>query len=83
MGAVHKHCGGGSARAAWCDAVCITHPPTRARLPHTHASPLHAQFVQHEDTGCLKIVKWQCGSGKDPQPEECAGFAFPVKGTYQ
>ena len=53
--------------------------------PYAGYSVMHCHFLQHEDTGCMKIVKWQCakGGGKDPQPDECTGFSFPVKGSYQ
>lgn len=43
---------------------------------------LHCHSLQHEDEGCMKVVKWGCPGHADPQPETCPGFAYPVPGTF-
>lgn len=42
----------------------------------------HCHYLQHEDEGCMKIVKWECpGYPGNYQPADCE-FEFPVKGTF-
>lgn len=49
-------------------------PPTLHRpLPATAPLParLQCHFLQHEDMGCMKMVKFECPGSDDPQPITC------------
>lgn len=53
-------------------------------LPWTGYIVTHCHFLMHEDTGCMKIVKWQApGSPGNRQPILSAtSWKPPVPGTY-
>lgn len=42
----------------------------------------HCHSLQHEDLGCMKVMKFSCPGVSDPQPQVCPGFKFPVPGTF-
>ncbi|EFN51649.1 hypothetical protein CHLNCDRAFT_139836 [Chlorella variabilis] len=51
--------------------------------PWSGYSVHHCHFLMHEDTGCMKVVKWECpGSPGDRQPGVCCSWEPPVPGTY-
>ena len=42
---------------------------------------MHCHSLQHEDVGCMKVLRYSCPGRADPQPRVCPGFKFPVPGT--
>lgn len=56
-------------RAVW---LCM---PLPTRLPPAHPS-------QHEDKGCMKVVRWECPGYNETQPYICRDFQYPVPATY-
>ncbi len=55
-----------------------TPAPARSHLTHTLAAPPSRSFLQHEDTGCMRVVYWRCPDAPDDdQPELC-----PTKRPY-
>ena len=55
----------------------------RLQPSYTGYSVMHCHSLQHEDTGCMKVIKWVCPNavGKDVQPKSCS-FKYPVQGTF-
>ncbi|KAL4434367.1 hypothetical protein ABPG75_000808 [Micractinium tetrahymenae] len=51
--------------------------------PWSGYSVIHCHFLVHEDSGCMKMVKWQCpGHSGNEQPEICTSYTAPVAGSY-
>lgn len=45
-------------------------------------SVLHCHLLQHEDKGCMKVVRWQCPGYNETQPYICRDYEYPVPATY-
>lgn len=56
----------------------------RLQPSYTGYSVMHCHSLQHEDTGCMKVIKWSCpgSENKDAQPTACS-FKYPVPGTFK
>lgn len=52
--------------------ACPSFPPAAVYLPS----------LQHEDRGCMKVVKWACPDFNETQPEICRDYKYPVPATY-
>ena len=50
--------------------------------PYAGYGVLHCHFLQHEDAGCMKVIKYECPGYADPQPKICTNFSYPIPGTY-
>lgn len=54
--------------------------------PFTGYTVLHCHFLQHEDMGCMKVVKYECPGyegANTEQPLDCTNWTYPVKGTWK
>jgi FtsP/CotA-like multicopper oxidase with cupredoxin domain len=83
------HCHLLAVRFARAASFCFP-PPT---ISSCHIGPLLADRPradrppppprQHEDQGCMAVLKFACPGYGDDQPVACDNFTFPVEGTYE
>ena len=49
--------------------------------PFTGYAVMHCHFLQHEDSGCMKVMEFSCDGATGQQPKQC-DYKVPVPGTY-
>lgn len=65
--------------------VNFTYPTTVRSQPGPYGgyAVAHCHFLQHEDAGCMRVLRLSCVDG-DVQPFDCSPyFTFPVQGTWE
>ncbi|EFN52943.1 hypothetical protein CHLNCDRAFT_137305 [Chlorella variabilis] len=62
----------------WHDTLNLPQTRSNASIPLrmnpyeiSGYSVMHCHFLQHEDMGCMKMVKFECPGSDDPQPITC------------
>jgi len=51
--------------------------------PYSGYSVTHCHFLNHEDTGCMRVVNWLCPDGYEVSERGVCSANMPVPGTFE